>query len=78
MKYLFGKGKEKDYFQDIFLLSDRIKKLDEVIYKLKNEEYLIFMEKMKLYENKERNALKYYDQIYNALFGTSNFEIISK
>ena len=78
MKYVFGEGEEKDYCKDIFLLSDRAKKLDEIIHKLKNEEYLIFLEKMKLYESKKEKLSKYYGKIYNALFGNSHFEIKSK
>ena len=49
IKYIFQEGQEKEYLQDIFLLSERAKKLDEIIYKLKKEEYSIFVEKMKLY-----------------------------
>ena len=78
IKCIFGEGKEKDYFEDIFLMSDRAKKLDEIIYKLKKEEYLIFLEKMKLYETKESISKLYYVKIFSALFGSSNFEIISK
>ena len=78
IKCLFGEGREKDYSQDIYLLSERTKKLDELIYKLKNEEYTIFLEKMKLYEKKEKISKKCYGKIFNALFGNSHFEVISK
>ena len=78
MKYVFGEGEEKEYFKDIYLLSDRAKNLDEIIHKLKNDEYLIFLEKMKLYEIKREKMSKYYSKIYNALFGNTNFEIKSK
>jgi hypothetical protein len=78
IKCLFGEGREKDYSQDIYLLSERTKKLDELIYKLKNEEYTIFLEKMKLYEKKEKFSKKCYGKIFNALFGNSHFEVISK
>ena len=78
IKCLFKEGKEKDYFQDIFLLSDRTKKLNILIYKLKNEEYSIFLEKMKLYETNENFSSKLYGKIFNALFGNSHFEVVSK
>ena len=68
MEYIFQEGQEKEYIQDIFLLSDRAKKLDEIIYKLKKEEYSIFVEKMKLYETKEKIPKKYYEKVFNSLF----------
>jgi len=78
IKYIFKEGKEKEYLQDLFLLNDRAKRLDEIIYNLKKEEYLIFVEKMKLYEAKEKFSKKYYGKVFNALFGNTIFEITSK
>lgn len=78
MIYLFGEGEEKEIFKDIYLLSDRAKNLDDTMHKLKNDEYLIFLEKMKLYEIKREKMSKYYTKIYNALFGNTYFEIKSK
>ena len=78
MRYLIGEEKEKEYFKDIFVLRERTKRLDEIITKLKKEEYLIFEEKMKLYETKEKYIKRFYDKIFNALFGNTSFEISSK
>ena len=73
---LVGEGKEKDYIEDFMLLNDRTKKIDELISKLKIEEYLIFEDKMKLVENKEKSK-KYCDAIFKALFGNTVFEVNS-
>ena len=63
--------------EDIILLNDRITKLDDLIFKLKNEEYLIFEEKMKLIDNKEKISKNLYEKQYKALFGNAIFEISS-
>jgi hypothetical protein len=74
---LFDGEKEKKYMEDIILLNDRITKLDDLIFKLKNEEYLIFEEKMKLIDNKEKISKNLYEKQYKALFGNTIFEISS-
>ena len=78
IKYIVQEGQGKEYLLDIFLLSDRAKKLDEIIYKLKKEEYSIFVEKMKLYQTKEKIPKKYYEKVFHSLFGNTIFEITSK
>ena len=67
---------ETEYIKDFGLISDRIEKLDELIEKLKKDEYLIFKEKIKYLKEKERK--NNYDKIYNALFGNVIFDIESK
>ena len=74
---LFEGEKEKKYMEDIILLNDRISKLDDLIFKLKNDEYLIFEEKMKLIDNKEKISKNLYEKQYKALFGNTIFEISS-
>ena len=60
LRHIFGESqaKENQYFKDIFILKERIKKLDDLINKLKKEEYVIFQEKIKLYESKEKLSKK--------------------
>jgi hypothetical protein len=60
LRHIFGESqaKENQYFKDIFTLKERIKKLDDLINKLKKEEYVIFQEKIKLYESKEKLSKK--------------------
>ena len=74
---LFKGEKEKKYMEDIILINDRITKLDDLILKLKNEEYLIFEEKMKLIDNDEKISKNLYEKQYKALFGNTIFEISS-
>ena len=74
---LFEEEKEKKYMVDIIVLNERITKLDDLILKLKNEEYLIFEEKMKLIDNKEKISKNLYENKYKALFGNTIFEISS-
>lgn len=68
--------RETQYLKDYGLISERIEKLDELIERLKKEEYLIFKEKIKLFSENERK--KSFDIIYNALFGKIIFDIESK
>jgi len=77
MQDLFEGEKEKKYMEDIIVLNDRITKLDDLIFKLKNEEYIIFEEKMKLIDNKEKISKNLYEKQYKALFGNTIFEISS-
>ena len=65
-----------EYIKDFATISDRIEKLDDLIEKLKKDEYLIFKEKIKFMKEKERK--NNYDKIYNALFGNVIFDIESK
>ena len=65
-----------EYFKDYGIISDRIDKLDEMIEKLKKEEYLIFKEKIKLMKEKDRK--ENFEIVYKALFGNIIFDIESK
>ena len=67
---------ETEYFKDFAQISERIEKLDEMIERLKREEYLIFKEKMKLVRESDRQ--KNYETIFNALFGNIIFDVESK
>ena len=67
---------EAEFFKDFAQISERIDKLDEMIERLKKEEYLIFKEKIKLIRESERR--KNFVIIYNALFGENIFDIESK
>ena len=67
---------EIEYFKDFAQISERIEKLDEMIERLKREEYLIFKEKMKLVRESDRQ--KNYETIFNALFGNIIFDVESK
>ena len=67
---------ETEYFKDFGMVSSRIEKLDELIEKLKKDEYLIFKEKIKFLKEKDR--IKNYEKIYNALFGNAIFDIESR
>ena len=67
---------ETEYFKDFAQISERIEKLDEMIERLKREEYLIFKEKMKLIRESDRQ--KNYETIFNALFGNIIFDVESK
>ena len=80
IRYIFGESIEKEnkYFKNIFALKERIKKLDNIIIKLKKDEYVIFQEKIKLYEAKEKIPKKTYNLLFKALFGTTIFEIYTK
>ena len=73
INYLLAKDENKDYYKDVIILSDRIKKLNEFIKKMRKEEFLIFEEKFK-YGMKNDRSKKFYDQVFNALFGSSSFE----
>ena len=68
-------NQETEFFKDCAQINRRILKLDEVIEKLKNEEYLIFKEKIKLFDEKDKE--KKYEIIYKALFGDIIFDFES-
>ena len=74
INYLLEHDKNKDYFQDVITLSDRIKKLNEFIKLMRKEEFLIFEEKSNYGDLKDIRAKYYYDKIFNALFGSSSLE----
>ena len=67
---------ETEFFKDFAEINDRIEKLDEMIERLKKEEYLIFKEKIKLIRESDRQ--KKFEIIYNALFGEIIFDMESK
>jgi len=73
INYLLAKDENKDYYKDVIILSDRIKKLNEFIKKMRKEEFFIFEEKFK-YGMKNDRSKKFYDKVFNALFGSSTFE----
>ena len=68
--------KETQYLKDFTLISERIEKLDELIEKLKKDEYLIFKEKIKFSSDKE--IKQSFEIIYKALFGNVILDMESK
>ena len=73
IKFLLAKDENKDYYQDVIILSERIQKLNIFIKKMRKEEFLIFEEKFK-YGIKDERSKKFYDKFFNALFGSSSLE----
>ena len=73
INYLLAKDKNKDYYKDVIILCERIQRLNDFIKKMRKEEFLIFEEKFK-YGIKSEKTKKFYDKIFNSLFGSSNFE----
>ena len=73
INYLLAKDEKKEYYNDVIVLSERIKRLNDFIKKMRKEEFLIFEEKFK-YQNKNNQTKKFYDKVFNALFGSSSFE----
>ena len=73
INYLLAKDEKKDYYNDVIVLSERIQRLNDFIKKMRKEEFLIFEEKFK-YQNKNNQTKKFYDKVFNALFGSSSFE----
>ena len=73
INYLLAKDENKDYYKDVIILCERIQKLNDFIKKMRKEEFLIFEEKFK-YGIKDERTKKFYDQVFNALFGSSSFE----
>ena len=73
IKFLLAKDENKDYYQDVIILSERIQKLNIFIKKMRKEEFLIFEEKFK-YGIKDERSKKFYDKVFNALFGSSSLE----
>jgi hypothetical protein len=73
INYLLVKDEKKEYYNDVIVLSERIKRLNDFIKKMRKEEFLIFEEKFK-YQNKNNQTKKFYDKVFNALFGSSSFE----
>jgi len=67
---------ETEFFKDFAEINERTEKLDEMIERLKKEEYLIFKEKIKLIRESDRQ--KKFETIYNALFGEIIFDMESK
>jgi hypothetical protein len=73
INYLLEKDKKKDYYNDVIILSERIRRLNDFIKKMRKEEFLIFEEKFK-YQIKINQTKQFYDKVFNALFGSSSFE----
>ena len=73
INYLLAKDKNKDYYKDVIILCERIQRLNDFIKKMRREEFLIFEEKFK-YGIKSEKTKKFYDKVFNALFGSSTFE----
>ena len=72
INYLLAKDKNKDYYKDVIILCERIQRLNDFIKKMRREEFLIFEEKFK-YGIKSEKTKKFYDKVFNALFGSSTF-----
>ena len=73
INYLLAKDENKDYYKDVIILSERIQKLHDFIKKMRKEEFEIFEEKFK-YGIKNTKTKKFYDKVFNALFGSASFE----
>ena len=73
INYLLAKDDKKEYYNDVLVLSERIKRLNNFIKKMRKEEFLIFEEKFK-YQIKVNQTKTFYDKVFNALFGSSSFE----
>ena len=71
---LLAQEKNKDYFKDVIILSERIQQLNEFIKKMRKEEFLIFEEKFKFGDLKDDRSKNFYDKVFNALFGSSSLE----
>ena len=74
INYLLAQDKNKDYFKDVIILSERIQKLSDFIKKMRKEEFLIFEEKLKYGNIKDERSKNFYDKVFNALFGSSSLE----
>ena len=74
INYLLAQDKNKDYFKDVIILSERIQKLSDFIKKMRKEEFLIFEEKFKYDDLKDERSKNFYDKVFNALFGSSSLE----
>ncbi len=74
INYLLAQDKNKDYFKDVIILSERIQKLSDFIKKMRKEEFLIFEEKFKYGDLKDERSKNFYDKVFNALFGSSSLE----
>jgi len=73
-KFILSNDKQKEYFHDVFILIERIKKLNNLIKESKKEELLIFGEKFKFADLKEETTKTFYWQVFNALFGNTFFK----
>ena len=69
--------KDKEQYYNILFLSEREKKLNLYIEKMRMKEYLKFKEKFKAIPIKDLLFKQYYNQVFNALFGKNNFDISS-
>ena len=69
-------NKKEDYYS-VLLLTEREKELNLYINKLRMKEYLKFKEKFRSIPIKELIYKKYYHQVFNALFGKNNFDILN-
>ena len=67
--------KDKEQYYNILFLSEREKKLNLYIQKMRMKEYLKFKEKFKAIQIKDLLYKQYYNQVFNALFGKNNFDI---
>ena len=74
INYLLAQDKNKDYFKDVIILSERIQRLSDFIKKMRKEEFLIFEEKFKYGDLKDERSKNFYDKVFNALFGSSSLE----
>ena len=61
INYLLAQDKNKDYFKDVIILSERIQKLSDFIKKMRKEEFLIFEEKLKYGNIKDERSKNFYD-----------------
>lgn len=73
-KFILSNDNQKEYFHDVFILIERIRKLNNLIKDLQNEELLIFGEKFKFVDLKDETTKTFYGQVFNALFGNTVFK----
>ena len=74
IKFLMEHEKQKEYYEDILIIKERIDELNKLILVEMKKEALNFMEKSNYFKKlySERTNEKY-EKIYAALFGTKIF-----
>jgi hypothetical protein len=63
--------KQREYFEEILILRNRIKSLDDQVQNMKNEELKSFKRRYESFKNSNAANSMQYDLIFSALFGNS-------
>lgn len=76
VKFMVKNEKQKEFFDDIIMLRQRIREIDLYYKVMFKEQSLAFKQKFYFIRQKQNDkAAVYYDTIYSALFGTNLIEI---